>query len=199
MGWKEKHAPRTTVHGGKKINSALLFSLFVPVFVTNGTDSTKHPSLWVVSAHAGGLIAALGGIVWLTGQPFLFPSLGPTAFVLSYQPEKRLWSAWTVIGSHFWGTIAGLASYHLFASGITLMDATGRGTATLPLAASATCATVLTSALMIGTRSVHPPACATTLIVALGLMTTLIEGSIIVLAVTLLYGLSWGLTTSWED
>lgn len=62
------------------------------------------------------------------------------------------------------------------------------------LAVSATSATGLTSALMIGTRSVHPPACATTLIVALGLLSTPIEGAVIVGAVTTLYGLAWGFT-----
>jgi len=62
----------------------------------------------------------------------------------------------------------------------------------LSLTASGTLATALTSALMIGTRSVHPPACATTLIVSLGLLSTPMEGGIIVGAVTMLYGLGAG-------
>jgi CBS-domain-containing membrane protein len=48
---------------------------------------------------------------------------------------------------------------------------------------------------MIGTRSVHPPACATTLIVSLGLLSTPTEGTIIVGAVTILYVL--GAASSW--
>jgi CBS-domain-containing membrane protein len=51
---------------------------------------------------------------------------------------------------------------------------------------------VLTSALIIGHRSVHPPACATTLIVCLGLLSTPVEGAIIVGAVATLYGLATG-------
>jgi CBS-domain-containing membrane protein len=51
---------------------------------------------------------------------------------------------------------------------------------------------VLTSALIIGHRSVHPPACATTLIVCLGLLSTPVEGAIIVGAVATLYGHATG-------
>lgn len=37
-------------------------------------------------------------------EPFLFPSLGPTAFVLSVHTEERSGTTWTVLGRHFWGT-----------------------------------------------------------------------------------------------
>ncbi len=125
----------------------------------------------LVSGRAGALLAALGVVAWLTGEPFLFPSLGPTAFVLSVHPDGQSGTAWTVLGGHFWGTAAGLLSYHLLAS-------------------SAALSTALTSALMLYTRTVHPPACATTLIVSLGLLSTLRDGGLILLAVTLLYALS---------
>jgi CBS-domain-containing membrane protein len=130
-------------------------------------------------------------VAWLTGEPFLFPSLGPTAFVLSLSPERRSGTAWTVLGGHFWGTAAGLLSYHLLAAGTTLADlGASDPTAGLLLASSAALSTALTSALMLYTRAVHPPACATTLIVSLGLLPTLRDGGVILLAVTILYALS---------
>lgn len=129
----------------------------------------------------------------MTGEPFIFPSLGPTAFVISYRSESPV-SAWRVIGGHFWGTVAGLACYHLLASGAVLTNLVAPLSAVGgQLALSGALATGLTAALMIGTRSVHPPACATTLIVSLGLLSTPTEGAIIVAAVAILYGLSQGM------
>ena len=147
-----------------------------------------------VSARAGLLFGFLGLVAWGTGHPFIFSSLGPTAFVLSDWTEGNGETAWTIIGSHVWGTVSGLGCYHLLATGETLMKLSFAGSETgLVLAASGTFAMFLTSALMLGTRSVHPPACATTLIVSLGLLSTPADGAIIIAAVTGLYGLARGL------
>jgi CBS-domain-containing membrane protein len=54
------------------------------------------------------------------------------------------------------------------------------------LAASATVSIVLTSWAMIATETVHPPACATTLIVSLGVLATPLRVGIIVASVTIL-------------
>jgi CBS-domain-containing membrane protein len=56
------------------------------------------------------------------------------------------------------------------------------------LAASATASIVLTSWALIATETIHPPACATTLIVSLGLLSTPIRVGIIVASVVLLVG-----------
>jgi len=160
-------------------------------------DSTTGARVLGVSLRAGLLFGALGALAWGTGAPFIFPSLGPTAFVLSVRPQiPNPERAWAVIGGHAWGVGAGLAGYHLLAPGATLMDLqTAASPIGLSLAASGTLAMILTSALMIGTRSVHPPACATTLIVSLGLLSTPVEGAIIVGAVTILYCLWWGVAS----
>ena len=154
-------------------------------------DPTFCPRIYRVSIRAGVLLGCLGLLAWGTGRPFIFPSLGPTAFVLSDRTRLSPRGAWTVIGGHAWGTGAGLASYVLLASGTTLLDLRASGSLVgLELAASGTLAMVLTSILMMATRSVHPPACATTLIVSLGLLSTPVDGLIIVGAVALLYGLA---------
>lgn len=139
------------------------------------------------SLHSGVLIAALGVFAWATGLPMLFPSLGPSAFVLASFPESEASSAKRVIGSHVLGVIAGFITYHLFANGIVITDPIAPFSVVgLEIAASGIGAILLTvvSMLYFGVR--HPPACATTLIVALGLLPTLFDGFLIVVAVAIL-------------
>ena len=137
--------------------------------------------------EAGLLIALLGLIVWATGQPFVFPSLGPTAFALALRNSERT-TARRVLGGHLWGVAFGLLVYHTLAEGLVI---TGEhipfSTDDLFLSASAALSVTLTSAAMLLTRTSHAPACATTLIVALGLLPTVVDGAIIMGAVTLLF------------
>lgn len=139
------------------------------------------------SLEAGALVAVLGAALWATGQPFVFPSLGPTAFVLARRSGGA--TARRVIGGHGCGVAAGLLSYHLLGGGQVL-------TALLPalsvsglrLAASAALSVALTVGGMRATRAVHGPACATTLIIALGLLPSLEDAAVIMVAVTLMWG-----------
>lgn len=139
------------------------------------------------SLEAGFFIALLGLIVWATGRPFIFPSLGPTAFALALQPREH--TIRHVLGGHFCGVVAGLAVYHLFASGLIVTTFhTPFSTDGLWLAASGALSVALTAASMLLTRMVHPPACATTLIISLGLLSSFAEGVIIIVAVAILLG-----------
>ena len=139
------------------------------------------------SLHTGVLIAVLGALAWVTGLPALFPSLGPSAFVLATFPESEASDARRVIGSHAVGVVAGLLSYHLLASGIVVTSRIAPLSVDgLRLAASGVGAIVLTVAGMLQFGVRHPPACATTLIVALGLLSSGFEGALIVVAVALL-------------
>lgn len=139
------------------------------------------------SLYAGLLFTVLGVIAWGSGQPFIFPSLGPTAFVLAFDRQSERTQGHRVIGSHLIGGVAGLLAWTVMAAGVSI-------TATPPpfsfegfrLAASATLSIVLTSWAMIATDTIHPPACATTLIVSLGLLSTVLQVGIIVGSVTLL-------------
>lgn len=141
------------------------------------------------SLHTGLLIAVVGALAWVTGLPALFPSLGPSAFVLATFPESEASDARRVIGSHAIGVAAGLLAYHLFASGIVVTSQVAPlSLAGLRLAVSGVGAIVLTVTGMLQFRVRHPPACATTLIVALGLLPTLFEGALIVAAVAVLVG-----------
>ncbi|WP_050032177.1 HPP family protein [Halorubrum halophilum] len=145
------------------------------------------------SLYAGLLFTVLGAIAWGTGQPFVFPSLGPSAFLLAFDRRSERDRAARIVGSHLIGGVAGIAAWTVIADGAAL-------TATPPafspegfrLAASATVSLVATSWAMIATDAVHAPACATTLIVSLGLLSTPIEVAIIVASVTVLVGFHAG-------
>lgn len=139
------------------------------------------------SLYAGLLFMMLGVLAWGSGQPFIFPSLGPTAFILAFDRESERTQSDRVIGGHTIGGIAGLLAWTVIASGVSITATpppfSGEG---LRLATSATVSIVLTSWAMIATDTIHPPACATTLIVSLGLLSTPLRVGIIVGSVTLL-------------
>jgi hypothetical protein len=140
-----------------------------------------------ISLEAGAYIALLGLIAWGTGHPFIFPSLGPTAFSLTLRSKAN--TARTVLGGHLWGVVCGLLAYHALASGLTITTInTPLSVSSLWLAASGALSVMLTAVCMLMTRTVHSPACATTLIISLGLLPSLLDGGIIMMAVIILYG-----------
>ena len=151
------------------------------------------------SLYAGLLFTVLGLVAWATGQPFVFPSLGPSAFVLAFDRRSERERAVRVVGSHLIGGGAGLAAWTVIADGAAL-------TATPPafspegfrLTASAVASLVATSWAMIATGTVHPPACATTLIVSLGLLSTPPEVAVIVASVTVLVAVHAGVANAFR-
>ncbi|WP_280535499.1 HPP family protein [Halopenitus sp. POP-27] len=139
------------------------------------------------SLYASFLFTVLGSVAWATGQPFIFPSLGPTAFVLAFDRHGGRDRARRVIGSHLIGAVAGLGAYLLVAAGVTLVESPAPASLDgLRLAASGTISIAATSWAMIATDTNHAPACATTLIVSLGLLSTPRAAATIVLAVVVL-------------
>ena len=139
------------------------------------------------SLYAGLLFTVLGAIAWASGQPFIFPSLGPSAFILAFERQSERTRTYRIVGSHLIGGVAGLLTWSLLAAGISI-------TTTPPafsvegfrLAASATISIVLTSWAMIATDTVHAPACTTALIVSLGLLSTPLQVAIIIASVVIL-------------
>ncbi|QLH81439.1 HPP family protein [Halosimplex pelagicum] len=139
------------------------------------------------AVHAGALLAVTGAVAWLTGTPFVFPSLGPTAYVLATRRTADRSELARVVAAHVVGVAAGLFSYRLLADGVVVTaDLAPRSPALAAVVASGVLALALTSAGMVATGAIHPPACATTLIVSLGLLPTLREGLLIAVAVCVL-------------
>jgi CBS-domain-containing membrane protein len=140
-------------------------------------------------AVAGALVAVAGALAWVSGFPFIFPSLGPTAYLLAVRPTAPTAHPRRVVGGHTIGVVAGLVAFHLFAPEVAVTATLAPlSMAGLRIVASGVLATALTAGGMLVTDLRHAPACATTLIVALGLLPTLAEAAGIVGAVVVLVG-----------
>lgn len=139
------------------------------------------------SAETGALVLVPGVLAWLTGFPFIFPSLGPTAYVLATKPTAPASRPRRVIGGHLVGVAAGLLAFRLLDPGLAVTAQLDPASpAALAVAASGVLASTLTAAGMLVTDLGHAPACATTLIVSLGLLSTPAQAAGIVLAVVVL-------------
>ena len=137
--------------------------------------------------HTGLLISTTAVMAWLSGFPMLFPSLGPSAFVLALFQDSEATTPRRVIGGHAIGVAAGLLAYHLLGVTTSMTGTVDPGSFDgLLLGASGVLATMLTAGGMLATDTRHPPACATTLIVSLGLLSTPLEGAVIVVTVVVL-------------
>jgi CBS domain-containing membrane protein len=148
----------------------------------------RHDSTVVLAAFAfvNGLIAigAMAAVAFATGEPFVFPSLGPTAFLLFYTPLLPASSPRNTLSGHAIGAAAGYAA--LVAFGLT--DAAPDLTAGITGArvGAAALSLGLTSGAMVLARVPHPPAGATTLIVSLGILREPAQLAVLMVAVVLL-------------
>lgn len=136
--------------------------------------------------RAGILLMAAALVAWWTGEPFIFPSLGPSAYLLAVEGEREKARPYRVLGGHAVGVVVGLATYHLLAPGVVVGSVPPGSMDGLRIAASGVLSVTLTTAGMFLTGTRHAPACATTLIISLGLLSTVRQGLIILLAVIVL-------------
>ena len=126
----------------------------------------------------------MAAVAFATNEPFVFPSLGPTAFLLFYTPLLPASSPRNTIFGHLIGAGAGYLA--LVAFGLTdaapalssSMSGARVGAAALSLG--------LTSGAMVWARVPHPPAGATTLIVSLGILREPEQLVVLMVAVVLL-------------
>lgn len=159
------------------------------------TDRLRLPAL--MARHSSttvlGLFAFVNGVLAIgimavaalvTDAPFIFPSLGPTAFLLFYTPLLAAACPRNTLGGHAIGAAAGYLSLVVF--GLTdnapaLVEGVEWdrvGAAALSLG--------LTSGAMVWARVPHPPAGATTLIVSLGILREPWQLGVLMVAVFLL-------------
>jgi len=142
--------------------------------------------VWAVYVCVNGFITIglLGLLALLTGSPFVFPSLGPTAYLFFFSPLAEVSSPRNAILGHAIGLICGYGAFALaVASSPPFGINPGVHGARLLAAALSLSAT---GALMALLRISHPPAGATTLIVSLGIISHPKELVIIEAAVILL-------------
>ncbi|QLG49835.1 HPP family protein [Natrinema halophilum] len=153
----------------------------------------------VSTLYVGVLLAVPGLLAWVTGRTLLFPSLGPSAFLLATVGNAEVTSPRRIVGGHFIGVVAGLIAYHTIAPGLEVTTSAPMLAASqLRLVASGVLAVTLTSGGMLATETSHPPACATTLIVSLGLLSSLVDGALIVFVVVVLVVVHALVTNEWS-
>lgn len=132
-------------------------------------------------------LALIGLLAWRTGQPLLFPSLGPTLMLVVEAPTQPSSRPLNVAVGHF----VGLGAGYLAIAATGLLGAppvTEAGVSGPRVLAAALALGVTTAVLRLVGRS-HPPAGATTLIVALGLLDSPAELAAMGVAFVLLTGL----------
>jgi CBS domain-containing membrane protein len=159
----------------------LLRSLQLPM-LTRRYSERRVVGLYVL-VNSGLAIGVMAALAMVTNQPFAFPSLGPTAFLLFYQPLAPNAAPRSCFFGHLIGVLAGYLSLVVF--GLTdvppdleAFTAARVGALALSLA--------LTLSLMAWLDIPHAPAGATTLIISIGLLRTPEQLAILMLAVVLL-------------
>ncbi len=129
-------------------------------------------------------IGLMATIALVTKEAFIFPSLGPTAFLFFYTPLAPAASPRNALYGHAIGVAAGWGSLTLFGlNHVGPAIATGVSESRV---AAAALSLGLTSGLMIMCKAPHPPAGATTLIVSLGILRTPEQMVVLMVAVLLL-------------
>ncbi|MGE5595976.1 MAG: HPP family protein [Hyphomicrobiales bacterium] len=129
-------------------------------------------------------IAIMGFAALLTNQPFVFPSLGPSAFLFFYSPLVPAASPRNAILGHLIGAAVGWSC--LLAFGLRDDGPSTATGVTWERLVAAGLSLGLTSGLMVLIHAPHPPAGATTLIIELGVLTEFSEIAVLMLAVVLL-------------
>jgi CBS domain-containing membrane protein len=144
--------------------------------------------VWSLYVFVNGFvtIALLALLAVFTNSPFVFPSLGPTAYLLFLAPLAENSSPRNTIVGHAIGLICGYASFVL--TGAATMPFGVHAGVYWPRILAAALSLSASGALMILLRASHPPAGATTLIVSLGIISKprellIIEAAVFILVV----------------
>lgn len=135
--------------------------------------------IWAPIA-SGSLVLLVGLLGLATHQPWLFPSLGPTAFLQAEQPDQPSARIYHTIVGHLCGLLSGILAVLLL--GATTAPSVLSAHELTPVRVGAS---VLAIALNMLTglilKASHPPAAATTLLVALGGFKPTVQDSLTVM------------------
>ena len=140
--------------------------------------------LLVVPPLEGALIFVVGLAGYISHNPLLFASLGPTAFEMIEMPDHQTARPYNIIVGHLIAILAALAALWLTHA----RTAPGITEAGVPLARvwAATLAAALTALGTLLARARQPAALSTTLLVSLGVLQTARDGVVIMAAVLLM-------------
>ncbi len=127
-------------------------------------------------------IGALALLALLSRNPFVFPSLGPTAYLLFFSPLGTTASPRNTVFGHAIGLICGYLAFIVTGAGAVPFGVHPR--IFWPRILAAALSLSATGALMVLLGVSHPPAGATTLIVSLGIISK--PGELVVIEVAVL-------------
>lgn len=144
--------------------------------------------LWATFVFANGFlsITLLALLAVATGVPFVFPSLGPTAYQLFLSPRAEASTPRNTLIGHLIGIGCGYGAFWI--AGMPALAALAKDVFDWRLVLAAGLSLAGTAAIMILLDASHPPAGATTLIVSLGIITkppylAAIEAAVLVITV----------------
>jgi len=146
---------------------------------------TRDKNILFATVGEGALVVSLAAIGWLAHMPFIFPSLGPTAFEQVERPKSPSARPYNVIVGHFIALGCGFLSVWLVhawnAPAVSVA-----GFVSPPRLAAAALAVVLTIATTLALKANQPASLATALLVSLGTMQTARDAIAMVIAVLIL-------------
>lgn len=150
------------------------------------TDRPSRVPWLAVYSFVNGCISIglMAAAALLAEDVFVFPSLGPTAFLFFYTPLAPAASPRNAICGHAIGAASGYLSLVLF--GLTDHGPATEDGVNSARVFAAGLSLGLTSGLMVLCGTPHPPAGATTLIISLGILREPEQLAVLMLAVALL-------------
>jgi len=142
--------------------------------------------IWTAYVFVNGFvtIGLLALLAVVSETPFVFPSLGPTAYLFFFAPLGESSTPRNAILGHAIGLACGYGAF--WAAGLEHGAPNFHDGVYWPRILSAALSLAFTGAFMVLLRVNHPPAGATTLIVALGILSTPYHLVVIEVAVVLL-------------
>ena len=144
----------------------------------------SRKDIWAATLGEGFLILAVALVGFATHHPFVFASLGPTAYEQVETPERPSAHPYNVIVGHILAVAAGYAAIAIL-QGWNTPPVSAHGVP-LPRVWTAVLACVFTVGSTQLARATQPAALATALLVSLGLMQSWVAGGIIIAAVLLI-------------
>jgi HPP family len=145
-------------------------------------------SLWVPIV-VGGLMSLIGALGWMFGQPWLFASLGPTAYLMAYSPSQQAARVYNVVVGHLIGMSTAFAVVIAFGTDDDpSVFVTHQLDGSRILASGVALTVALTVELLL--HASHPPAAATVLLITLGGFPPTVHSAAVILVGVLLLALS---------